>query len=88
MFRKHVSLLVALSLILLVATACIVRTNPNHRHRHRGGPEYRERKDHRKDHRKNQRKNGKNRGRWSRFDEAPTPMQQMTEPRSNGLADQ
>ena len=87
MYRKHVSLLVAVSLIMLVVTACIVRTHPSHRHR--GGPAYREqRKEHRKDHRKDHRKGNRGRGRWSRFDEAPTPVQQMTTPRSNGLADQ
>ena len=37
MFRKHASLIIALSLIALVATACIIRTNPR---RSRAQPVY------------------------------------------------
>lgn len=39
MFRRHASLVIAITLIVLVAAACIVRTGPR---RHRGpGPVYR-----------------------------------------------
>lgn len=38
MFRRHASLLVALILVALVATACIVRTSRPARHGHRAQP--------------------------------------------------
>jgi len=33
MLRRHGSLILAMTLIVLVATACLVRTGPGHRHR-------------------------------------------------------
>ena len=45
MFRKHATLIIALSLIALVATACIVRTSPR---RSRGQPVHVEKYKHKK----------------------------------------
>ena len=45
MMRKHVSLIIAICLVALVTTACIVRTHP---HRQRAQPVYVEKHKHKK----------------------------------------
>ncbi len=84
MYRRHISLLVAVSLILLVVTACIVRTRPAHR----GGPAYRS-QEHRKDHRKARKEHRKDhrKARRGRIDEQPRAVDVMVTPRSNGFSD-
>lgn len=55
MLRRHVSFILAITLIVLVAAACIVRTRP---HRQSGGPAYRPAPG--GDHRKGKQKKHKN----------------------------
>lgn len=59
MLRKHASLIIAISLIALVATACIVRTRPARSQR--GQPTYVEKHKHKKVKHKKHRKHHKHR---------------------------
>jgi len=74
MFRRHLALIVATVLTGLVASACVVRSEPRHRH----GKSYRSAPPGHKKHKKHKKHRGKRRGHRHHYQDAPSDTWQDT----------